>query len=383
MDRIGIICEYNPFHNGHIYHLNKIKEMYPDSIIVLVMSGNFTQRGIPSVIDKWDKTEIALKYGVDLVVELPFVYATQGADIFAKGAIAILKELKVEKIVFGSESDNITNLVELAKIQLSNEYQEEVKKYIDTENYPTALNKAFEKFGKVGVNNPNDLLALSYIREIIRQNADITPISILRTNDYHSLELDEISSATSIRNAIINKQDISKSIPSETKEKINDRVFLLEDYFKYLKYKVMFEQDIEKYQTVPLGLGNKIKDSIINSNSWDEAVNNIKTKHFTYNRINRMLIHILCDFTKELADSFDNIEYIRILGFNDKGRNYLNSIKKEVELPIITTFSKGNSKMLDYEQTTSNIYSCILPQNEINDYLKKEYQNLIIKKEDE
>ena len=93
----GIICEYNPFHNGHIYHLQKVKEMFPESLIVLVMSGNFTQRGIPSIIDKWNKTEIALKYGIDLVIELPFVFATQGADIFAKGAISILKEMSQDK----------------------------------------------------------------------------------------------------------------------------------------------------------------------------------------------------------------------------------------------------------------------------------------------
>ena len=123
MERIGIIAEYNPFHNGHIYHINKIKEMYPDSIIVAIVSGNFTQRGIPSIIDKWEKTKIALKYGIDLVIELPFPFASQSSDIFAKGAISLLKELKVNKLVFGSESNDIENLKELARIQELDEYQ--------------------------------------------------------------------------------------------------------------------------------------------------------------------------------------------------------------------------------------------------------------------
>ena len=110
MTTIGIICEYNPFHNGHIHHIKKIKELYPKSIIILVMSGNFTQRGDISIINKWDKTSIALNNNIDLVIELPFVFATQGADIFAKGAIEILNEMKVDKIIFGSECNNINIL---------------------------------------------------------------------------------------------------------------------------------------------------------------------------------------------------------------------------------------------------------------------------------
>ena len=377
MERIGIIAEYNPFHNGHIYHINKIKEMYPDSIIVAIVSGNFTQRGIPSIIDKWEKTKIALKYGIDLVIELPFPFASQSSDIFAKGAISLLKELKVNKLVFGSESNDIENLKELARIQELDEYQEEVKKYIDTLNYPTALNKAFEKFNVTGINEANDLLALSYIKEINKQNANIEPISIKRTNNYHSLEIENISSATSIRNAIINNQSIMKSVPRETLNSLEEHIFLLEDYYKLLRYKILSSDNLEIYQTVTPDLANKIKKEILVSNSWDNLVFNLKSKKYTYNRINRMLIHILCNFTKELANSFNDIEYIRVLGFNNIGKDYLNKIKKEVNIPIITTFSKGNNKMLDYEKQVSNIYASILPNDQINDYLKKEYQELI------
>ena len=239
MKRVGIICEYNPFHNGHIYHLKKVKEMFPNSLIILVMSGNFTQRGIPSVLNKWDKTEIALKYGIDLVIELPFVFATQGADIFAKGSISILKELKANYLIFGSESNEVYKLEELANISLNNpKYQEKVKEYLNLGlNYPTALSKALESFSDFTITTPNDLLGFSYIKEIIKQQANITPISIKRTNDYHSKRLEKIASATSIRNAIYNRENIKDYVPLEVDELIKSKTFFQEDYFPFLKYK--------------------------------------------------------------------------------------------------------------------------------------------------
>ena len=144
MEKIGIICEYNPFHYGHKYHINEIKKMYPDSMIILVMSGPFTQRGDASILNKWDKARIALDNNVDLVIELPFVFATQGADIFSHGAIEILKYLKVDKLVFGSESNNIRELKDLAMSALNNKaYDILVKDYLSKGvNYPTALSKA-------------------------------------------------------------------------------------------------------------------------------------------------------------------------------------------------------------------------------------------------
>ena len=376
MKKIGIICEYNPFHNGHIYHLNKIKELYPDSLIILIMSGNFNERGIPSIIDKFDKTEIALNYGIDLIVELPFVFATQSADIFAYGSIALLKELNVDIVVFGSEMNNIDYLKDLAKISISKEYEEEVKKYINSEvNYPTALNLAFKKFNMEGINNPNDLLALSYIKEIYKQKANIEPISIKRTNDYHSLDLDNIASATSIRNAIKDNKDIKKAVPIETIKKLKENTYFLDDYYSLLKYKILSTNDLNIYQTVTPDLEVRIKKEIYNSNSFSELIDNVKTKHYTYNRINRMFIHILCGFTKDLASSFKTVEYIRVLGFSNNGKKYLNSIKKDVNVPIITTFSKGNSKMLEYEKLTSDIYYSIKNDNNL---LKKEYTEKVI-----
>ena len=163
--RIGIICEYNPFHNGHIYHINKIKEKYPDSSIVLVVDSFFTERGDISVLDKVSKTKIALENNIDLVIELPFAFATQSADIFAYGAISILNKLNCDLLIFGSESNNIEELKKTALTELEDSYNNVVKDYLnDGVNYPTALAKALNFVGGYSINKPNDLLGISYIK---------------------------------------------------------------------------------------------------------------------------------------------------------------------------------------------------------------------------
>ena len=368
---IGIICEYNPFHNGHLYHLEKIKEKYPSSTIVLVLSGNFTQRGEISIINKWDKTALALNYGVDLVVELPFIYATQGADIFAKGSINILKELKVDMLIFGSESNDIDTLYNLANAQINNkEYEKLVKDYLDKgENYPTAMSKALKSITGITIDKPNDLLGLSYIKEIIKQNASIKVETIKRTNDFHNKELtNSITSATSIREGLKNSIDITKFIPKETNKYINNNYNMnINNYFKYLKYKIISEEkNISKYQTVDEGIENRILKYINKSNTLDELIEFIKTKRYTYNKLSRMFTHILTSLTKEEAKNI-KLEYIRLLGFNNKGKQYLNKIKKEINIPILTKYSS----LLKLELKVISIYSLIIKE----DLITQEYKN--------
>lgn len=371
MKTVGIICEYNPFHNGHIYHLQKIKEMYPESLIVLVMSSSFTQRGEISILNKWEKTEIALNYGIDLVVELPFVYATQGADIFSYGAIKLLKELKVDTIVFGSESNNPSELIDIANIQLCNkDYNKLVKSYLDKgNNYPTALSLAIQDIYQKTINLPNDLLGLAYTKEIIKQKANIEIVPIQRTNDFHNKELnDSIASASAIRNNL-NNSDISKYVPTlsysylQAKKPNNN-------YFSFLKYKILSEQEqISKYQTVDEGIHNRILKYIDKVNSIDELIEKIKTKRYTYNKLNRMFTHILCGFTKEEARQIE-INYIRVLGFSKKGISHLNKIKKDTGIPIITNLKKEYEYLLKTEIKIDKIYSFIT-NDKTNDYLRK------------
>ena len=354
---IGIIAEYNPFHNGHLYMINKIKEMYPDSTLVCVMSGNFTERGDVSIINKWKKTEIALKNGIDLVVELPFVYASQSSDYFAYGSIKLLDSLKVDKLIFGSETNDIELFNRLVDVQLNNnDYDALVKKYMDDGlNYPTSMSKALKDIINVKIELPNDLLGLSYIKEIKKQNSKMEAISIKRNNDYNSLSLDnDIVSASAIRNALVNNIDVKKYVPIDTYNNL-DKLHFNNNYFKLLKYRIL-STDISMFQGVLEGLKYRILKYIDESNSFDELINKVKTKRYTYNRLNRMFIHILCGFTKEEASNI-GIEYIRVLGFNSKGRKYLSSIKKDVDLPIITGYSDINSKVLDIENRVNKIYA--------------------------
>lgn len=378
MDSVGIIAEYNPFHNGHLYHLNKIKEMYPNDCIVLVMSSSWSQRGEPSIIDKWKKTDIALQAGIDLVIELPFVFSTESADIFAYGAITLLEKLKVKNLVFGSETNDIKKFNTIVDTQLSNEeFDPLVKIYMKMgENYPTALSKSLLDLTGNTMTSPNDLLGISYVKTIKSNNYKITPHCIERTTSYHSKSLDNsLSSATAIRKALEENKDVKEQIPNFTKEKIESNLHFQKDYFKFLKYKIMLEEDINIYQTVDEGLGEKIKKEIVNATSYDDLIERVKSKRYTYNKINRMLTHILCGFTKEEKKEMRKLEYIRVLGFSEKGRNYLNKIKKEVDIPIISNFSKSKSKMLDIEFKATCVYASTLPEQEKKELIEKEYKH--------
>lgn len=370
MHKIGIIAEYNPFHNGHLYQIKEIKKRYPDSTIISVVSSSFTQRGDISLLNKWDKTKIALDQGIDLVIELPFVYSTQASDIFAEGAIKILNYLGIDTLVFGTERDTIEDLELLADIQINNkEYQEKVKHYLSKGlNYATSTNKALEDITNIKVDTPNDLLALSYIKQIKLNKYNIKCTNIKRTTSYHGSEInDNVSSASNIREMFANNQDIDNLIPFDKKYlyKVN-----MNNYLDILKYKVLSEDiNINKYQTVDEGIEGRIIDNITKVTTYEELIQNIKTKRYTYNKISRMLLHILTSFTKEEASNID-IDYIRVLGFTTKGQEYLSKIKKNITIPIITGYKKNISKVLDIEYRVTKIYSLFTSAN----LIKKEYQ---------
>lgn len=370
MKSIGIIAEYNPFTNGHLYHLNKIKEKYKDYTIILIMNGHFSQRGTPSIINKFKRTEIAIKLGIDLVIELPYPFATQSADFFAYGAITILEHLKVEKIVFGSESDNINDLELIAKTQINND---ELDKLVGIYsklgyNYPTALSNSIFDLTNKKITTPNDLLGVSYIKTILNNNYNIKYETIKRTNDYHQ----SIESATQVRELLKNNKDVKDYIPEIELEYLNNLHFN-NDYFNILKYKIITEKDLSIYQTVDEGIDKLLKKEINNASSIDELIQLVKSKRYTYNKISRMLNHILCNFTKEKAEKFKQIKYIRILGLNIKGRNYLNKIKKDIDIPIISKLLREKDEMLDYELKTTKIYDILSNEN----LLKRECEKII------
>lgn len=377
MQAIGIIAEYNPFHNGHYYQIRTIKEKYPNHVIVLVMVGNYTERGEVAIIDKFSRTEIALNHGIDLVIELPYPFSTQSADYFAYGGITLLEELQVERVIFGSESNDLNTIKTIAEAQIeNNEFEKLVKIYSRLgKNYPTAIACAIKDLTGKEIEEPNDLLGISYVKTILKNKYKIIPETIKRTNSYHSKELKtNISSGTAIREALKRNESVENQIPNDTTSYYNN-IHKMDDYFDLLKYKILTEEDLSKYQLVEEGIDKKLKREIQHSTNYDDFIKRIKSKRYTYNKLSRMLLHILCNFTKEKAKQWQKPEYIRILGFNKKGRDYLNQIKKELTLPIISKITKNKNSMLQFELETTSIYNIKNTSNQ------KEEDKIIIKGE--
>ena len=356
---IGIICEYNPFHNGHLYHLKKIKEKYPNSLIILCLNGYFLERGEVSILKKADKVKIALLNGVDIVVELPVLYGTQAADKFAMAGISLLDALNVDKIIFGSETNNLDYLMDIAKKQ-DNLNLSKMKNNLKKGNsYPKSLINSLNEL-KI---KPNDLLGISYCKAILKQNLKIELETILRTNDFHDkISNEEIISAENIREKIKNNNDISKYVPSISKDKIIKVNYNL--YFKLLKHKILTDSHLDLYLDVNEGIENLLKKAIVNANNYEEFLIKIKSKRYTTNRLQRMLLHINLGILKKDAEL--KIDYLKILGFNDKGAYYLNQNKKKFKLPIKV---KKNSLINEYELKASILYDLITNEKEY-DYEK-------------
>ena len=364
MDVIGIVAEYNPFHNGHLYQINKVKELYPNSIIIVVLNGYFLERGIVSLESKEEKTSLALKYGCDIVIENPFVFGSNAADIFAESALELLNVMHINKLVFGSESNDIEHLTNAAKKQLNPEFDSLVKKYLDEGmNYPTALNKA----AGTNINEPNDLLAISYIKAIIKNNYSIEPIAIKRTNDFHDNTLDSnIVSASNIRERLLNNEDITKYIPEGKINTINEELF-----FNLLKAKILTDKNLNEYLTVDEGIENRLIKVINEVSSINELVEQVKTKRYTYNRIMRKLVHILIGYKKQDKEKILHNEYVRLLGISNNGQNYINTIKKDMTLPLVTKMTNIDSLIKDYDFTAASIYQQLTNDN----VLDFEYSN--------
>lgn len=383
MASIGIIAEYNPFHNGHLYQIQEIKKKYPDDTIIIAMSGNFTQRGEPAIIDKWSRANLAILAGADLVVEIPYHFATQSADYFSYAGITLLENLKVKKLIFGSESNNIDNITEIAKAELENEdFDKLVKIYSKFGyNYPTALSLALKDLTGKKIDTPNDILGITYIKTILKYDYKIKPESIKRTNDYNSKELNgTINSATSIRENIDNLEKIKESVSNSTYEVLKKEIIhKRDDYFDFLKYKIITDNNLDQYHLVEKDLAVKLKKEILHSSSYEDLIQRVKSKHQTYSKISRALLQILCNYTKEEAKENKELAYIRLLAFNNNGKNYLNRHKKEILLPIISKISKDKNKMLELELNTTKIYT--LPYKSSEQEYKKEYQCNLYRKE--
>lgn len=374
MKKVGVIAEYNPFHNGHVYHLNKVKKMFPDSYLILVLIGNFTQRGEISVINKWDKTKIALNYGYDLVVELPFLFVTQSASFYAKGAVEILDKLDCDYLVFGSELNDVKTLEGLVNTTYKNKnYESLVKKYVDKgNNYPASCSLALKDLTGKLIDKPNDVLALEYVRCIKLLNSKIKPISIKRTNDYHEEDINKkITSATSIRRNLTDTKKIKNTMPKDSMSFISD--INHDKYFDLIKYQIVSSDNLNDYLDVDEGIENKLKKVISNSNNLNELILNVKSKRYSYNKIQRMLLHIVCKIKKE--DNNLKLNYIRVLGMTNNGRNILKEVKNSINIPIITKYKKEYDNLFWADKKASLIYSMLTDYN-VNDDFKSSIKKI-------
>ncbi|MCM1052835.1 MAG: nucleotidyltransferase [Ruminococcus sp.] len=362
MEAVGIICEYNPLHKGHIYHIEETKKLFPGRAIILVLNGYFLERGEVSILSKENKTKLALIYGVDLVVELPFIFGSQSADIFADASLKILNYLHCNYLVFGSECNNISLLEKVADIENTQEYNDKVKEYLSTGiNYPTALAKALNI--SENVFNPNDLLGISYLKAIKKNNYNIKAYTIKRTSNYHDLdENNEIISASNIRNKIKLKEDISLYVPRKTINCLEN--ITSNNFFPLLKYKILTDNDLSKYLTVDEGIENRLKEKIRLVNNIEELIKEVKTKRYTYNKISRMLIHILIGVPKDI-NKLASIEYIRVLGFNKKGRDYLHNLDN-LDISLIPI---PNTNTYKFELLAAEVYQ-LISQNKILEFEK-------------
>ena len=351
MKVVGIVVEYNPLHNGHLLHLEKIKQEANPDLIIAVMSSSFTSRGDLSIFDKFEKTKQALMAGIDLVIELPLIYTLQRADIFAKNAIDILNLVGVDEIWIGSEENNI----EL--------YKEAFKKYkggFDLSGGKSLKSASIDLLPFAS----NDLLGFFYYKRIIDMNYDIKLYTIKReiTNFLDLVLHNEfIASSNAIRNNISMIDDYTPSFVSQDKKNI-----LSEDnLYKYVKYKIIStsEDELKKIFLVDEGLEYKIKKELKNSNDPNEFISLMISKRYTKTRIKRMLCYILLNITKEDINSLcvKNADMVRILGFNDNGKKYLNKIKKNVK--VISNIKEGISPIYDIELKVSKILDLIYDLN--------------------
>lgn len=391
MKILGIVAEYNPFHNGHLYHLQKALKATNADATIAVMSGNFIQRGDPALLDKFTRADIAVKNGIDLVIELPLYYSVATAEHFANGAVKLLNECNVDYIAFGAETNdlnklqNIANLLSLEPL----EYTLELKKQLNTGiSYPEARSKALSKILGISgniLNKSNNILAIEYLKSLNLLNSKITPILINRIDsEYNDLSSNtNILSATGIREKLRNNEDIDIYVPEYTLKHINSPVFIenFEENIIYALRKMNLD-GIKELPDVTEGLENRILYALSSSSSVNELIDNIKTKRYPMTRIKRILISALLDMSKTNLTTFNKYggpQYIRILAFSKKGQELLPKITSTSSLPIITSVNKFLSnateiqkEMLMSDILATNIYTLATKEKIMNlDFIRR------------
>lgn len=385
MKAVGLVVEYNPFHNGHAHHLNSAKELSNADIVIAVMSGNFLQRGEPALVSKWYRANMALQAGVDLVFELPYIFATQKAETFANGAVSILDAAGCDFLCFGSENGDIHDFYKtLEFMEERNEtYQENIKKHIKTGvSYPKAQALSFEELkspqGLVDLSKPNNILGYHYLKAIHSQKSSMAALTVKRKNaDYHDEHFasERIASATSIRKALFSTKEqeigIDPFIPPTTNDLLTDyyRQFGVlhqwENYYPYLQFLLLQAKpnELKEIYEVEEGIENRLIKAAMESIGYQEFMEKVKTKRYTWTRLQRMCLHILTNTKKKQMAFAEQASYLRLLGMTENGKEYLNKMKARLGLPLISKLSSYKNEDILPDIKASRIYACALPNH--------------------
>ena len=374
---VGLIVEYNPFHNGHLHHIQEMDRLFEDNIKIAVMSGDYVQRGEPSLINKFEKTKIALSQGIDIVIELPTFCSTQSAEIFAKGSVNLLNKLSCSHIVFGSESNDLEKLKRIATIFMTKEFELSLRKFLaEGLSYPTAFSKALfdEKLGS------NDILALEYLKAIKAINPKIEAYCIKREKiGYYDDEKDNFSSATYIRKILLDynekkedKLNKIKNLVPEFSYKILEENFgvfsCLSDFYDLIKYNIIKNHsNLKNIQDLEVGLENRLYKYSLENLKFEDFFNKVLTKRITISRLQRILLHSLFNLTETITERVKNkVSFVKILGFSTKGQEYLNYLKKSdnySERKILTSnrnlkeiLNEEEIELFNFNELCSQIY---------------------------
>lgn len=388
---LGIVAEYNPFHNGHFYHMQESKKITEADSCICVISGNFTQRGEPSIVNKWAKTYMALCCGADLVIELPTIYSISSAENFASGAIKIFDSLKiVTDISFGAECNDLATLNNIANVFYSEPanyktiLNHELKRGL---SYPMARENAvlmylndIKRYANV-LTNSNNILAIEYLKALKQQKSMIQPNIVPRKNVYYNDQkiVDDFASATAIRKLMLNREyaEVRKVVPRSTYQiigeeyKKNHIILGIKKYEKEIIYalRVMPIEEIQNLPDVNEGLEFAIKKAASETNNIEELIEKVKSKRYTQTRIQRILLYVLLGITKkDMEDSKKMVPYVRVLGFNSRGKILISKIMNQnPKLNMITSVGKYVNKkmpknkqltrMLDLDINATNIYT--------------------------
>lgn len=364
MEAVGMVVEYNPFHNGHRYHLQQAKKISRADVTVAVMSGNFTQRGEPTIIDKWSRAKAAVMNGVDLVIELPVFYAVQPAHRFARGALCLLNALDVDSIVFGSEHPewDFSRLVRAEEAF----NQESFNKYNAT--YATQFNQQLKEQTGVTLIDPNDILAFAYTKAKINQGYHFELLPIKRQgSNYHDQQIKgKIASASAIRQAIIERDNYRQAVPSVMGDLLSTikHVPSWVDLYPLLRNQLIQAPISTLHSTYLMaeGLEYRMKEAAQQSLDFKSFMKFTKTKRYTYAHLLRVYLYTLLQITPEEIEEHSKHPYLHVLAFNKRGREYLHEVKKQVDLPLITKVDqKMRDHLLNLDYRAGKLYQLFTP----------------------